>query len=179
MKIYLDIDDTLLNTDIHDTRPANHLKPFLEYMVSNHDVYWLTTHCNGDATVPVSYMSRFVDHSLVALLMKIKPTKWSMIKTDAINMDEDFLWFDDVLSWGDEKALESKGKLSSYVKVDLDENPDILSEFIEHPPICHGYIVDIFRKSYMLHIWTWPKFALGWHRKIDGPNNSLFAIRKY
>ena len=179
MKIYLDIDDTLLNTDIYNTRPANHLKPFIEYMLSNHDVYWLTTHCNGDSTIPTSYMSRYVSTDMIPLLMKIKPTRWETLKTDAINMEEDFLWFDDVLSWGDEKALEKKGKLGSYIKVDLDENPNILLEFIYQSPICYGFIVDIFKKSYMLHIWTWPKFGLGWHRKIDGPNRSIFSIRRY
>jgi len=45
-------------------------------------------------------------------------------------MDEDFLWFDDTLSFNDEELLKSKNKLSSYVKVDLDNNPDILSSFI-------------------------------------------------
>jgi hypothetical protein len=129
MKIYLDIDDTLLNTDIHNTRPANHLKQFLEYMLKNHDVYWLTTHCNGDPTVPVAYLSRFVTPDITELTMKIKPTRWEVLKTDAINMDEDFLWFDDVLSWGDEKALQAKNKLGSFVKMDLDENPDVLLKF--------------------------------------------------
>lgn len=179
MKIYLDIDDTLLNTDIHNTRPANHLKPFLEYMLGNHDVYWLTTHCNGDPTVPVEYLSRFVSPEITALLMRIKPTSWEMRKIDAINLDEDFLWFDDVLMDSEEKLLRSKGKLSSHVMVDLDANPDILSEFIEHPPICKAYIIDILKRSYMLHIWTWPKLGFGWHRKVDGPNKSIFNIKKY
>ena len=35
MKIYLDIDDTLINTDMYNMRPANHLKEFLEYMLKN------------------------------------------------------------------------------------------------------------------------------------------------
>ena len=136
MKIYLDIDDTLLNTDIHNTRPANHLKKFLAYMLNNHDVYWLTTHCNGDASIPVSYMSRFVSPDIVPFIMRIKPTRWEVLKTEAINMNEDFLWFDDVLSWGEERALQAKNKLNSHVKIDLDKNPDILLEFIEQSPIC-------------------------------------------
>jgi len=130
MKIYLDIDDTLLNTDIHNTLPANHLKPFLEYMLANHDVYWLTTHCNGDATVPVSYLSRFVTPDITALLMRIKPTRWEMRKIDVINLDEDFLWFDDVLTDSEEKLLREKGKLSSHKMVDLDANPDFLKDYI-------------------------------------------------
>jgi hypothetical protein len=179
MKIYLDIDDTLLHTDIYNRRAANHLKPFLEYMTKNHDVYWLTTHCNGDPSVPVAYLNRFVSPDITPLLLKIKPTKWEVLKSEAINMDEDFLWLDDTLSDGDEKALEAKKKLNCFAKIDLDENPNVLNEFIEKPPICRGYVVDIFKKSYMLHIWTRPKFIIGWHRKTDGPNDSIFAVRKY
>ena len=179
MKIYLDIDDTLLNTDIYNTRPANHLKQFLYYMISNHEVYWLTTHCNGDPAVPVSYLSRFVTPDITALIKEIRPTRWDVLKSEAIEMSEDFLWFDDVLSCGDRKALESKGKLDSYIEVNLDENPNILRDFIEKPAICRSYIVNIFRKSYMLHVWTRPKFSIGWHRKNDGPNKRLFWVQKY
>ena len=131
MKIYLDVDDTLINTDMYNMRPANHLKEFLEYMLANHDVYWLTTHCNGDPTVPVVYMSRFVSQDVVSLLMKIKPTSWNVLKTDAINMNEDFLWFDDTLSWGEENALKDNSKLNSHVKVNLDDKPNFLLDFIE------------------------------------------------
>jgi len=130
MKIYLDIDDTLINTDIYNTRPANHLKEFLEYMLENHDVYWLTTHCNGDATVPVSYISKFVPQEVVNLTMRIKPTRWEIRKIDAINLDEDFLWFDDVLMDSEEKLLILKGKRSSHVMVNLDENPNTLKDYI-------------------------------------------------
>lgn len=130
MKVYLDIDDTLLNTRDLYIRPADHIKPFLEYVVNNYDVYWLTTHCNGDASVPVAYLSRFVSSDVVQLIMKIKPTSWKIHKTGAINMDEDFLWFDDTLAWGEEKALQAKNKLSSFVKVDLGKNPSALLGFI-------------------------------------------------
>jgi hypothetical protein len=116
---------------MYNMRPANHLKEFLEYMLANHEVYWLTTHCNGDPTVPVMYMSRFVSQDVVPLLMKIKPTSWNVLKTDAIDMSEDFLWFDDTLSWGEEKALKDKNKLDSHIKVNLDEKPDFLMEVIK------------------------------------------------
>jgi hypothetical protein len=132
MKIYLDIDNTLLYSDMHCTRPANHLKQFLEYVLKNHEVYWLTTHCDGDPALPVIYLSRFTPPDITPLLMKIKPTSWRILKTEAINMDEDFLWFDDSLSWGEEEALKAKNKLDSHVLVNLDENPDILLEFIEN-----------------------------------------------
>ena len=130
MKIYLDIDDTLINTDMYNMRPANHLKEFLVYMLKNHDVYWLTTHCDGDATTAVSYMNKFVSPEIIDLIMRIKPTRWKVLKTEAINMDEDFLWFDDTLSWGEEQELKKNNKIKCYAKVDLDNNPDILSTYI-------------------------------------------------
>ena len=94
-------------------------------------------------------------------------------------MDEDFLWFDDTLYPVDEQALESKNKLDSYIKVDLIENPDILLEFVSRSPACRGYVVDVFKRSYMLHIWTWPRFSVEWRRKADGPNKSFFAVRRF
>ena len=130
MKIYLDIDDTLINTDMNNMRPANHLKIFLEQMIKDHDVYWLTTHCDGDATTAVSYMSKFVSPEIIDLITKIKPTKWKVLKTEAINMNEDFLWFDDAPTWGDIDALKKHNKLESFVRVNLDEDPDILKNFI-------------------------------------------------
>ncbi len=187
MRIYLDIDETILINEYLPSengyklshRPTNHLKPFLEHMVKNYDVYWLTTHCQGDATNPVRYLSKHVGEDIVPLLMKIKPTTWREFKTTGINLTEDFLWFDDTLMPEEEDVLRKAGKLGSFIKVDLDENPDILLDFVEKPPICRGYIVDIFKRSYMLHVWTWPKFGLGWHRKLDGPNKKIFGIQKY
>ena len=179
MKIYLDIDDTLINADMYEVKPANHLKEFLSYMLKNHDVYWLSTHCDGNAETAVSYLSQFVDADITSLIKKIKPTKWKYFKAEAINMGEDFLWFDDVLSFNDEELLKSKNKLGSYVKVNLDEDPDILLEFINQKPACRAYVIDIFKKSYMLHIWTDPKFSLGWHKKIDGSNKKIFGVKKY
>jgi hypothetical protein len=131
MKIYLDIDDTLINTDIHNIHPANHLKEFLEFMLKNHDVYWLTTHCDGDAETAISYMAKSVPVEVVELTKKIKPTKWNLTKSEAINMDEDFLWFDDAPTAEDIKELRKHNKLDSLIKVNLDENPDILKEFLD------------------------------------------------
>lgn len=188
MKIYLDIDETLINNNIYEMngqyifpkpKPANHLKEFLEHMLKNYDVYWLTTHCNGDASTAVSYMAKSVPDEIVGLIKKIKPTKWNLVKSEAIDMNEDFLWFDDAPTWEDTENLKKHNKLESLVRVNLDENPDILSEFIDQPPICRGYIVDLFKKSYMLHIWTKPKISFGWHRKTDGPNKKIFGIKRY
>ncbi len=139
MKIYLDIDETLISNNlemvdekwIYKPVMVGHLKEFLEYMLKNHDVYWLTTHCDGDATTAVSYMANFVPYEIVELIMKIKPTSWKILKTEAIDMSEDFLWFDDAPMSEDLKALKDNNKKDSFVRVNLDEDPDVLERYLE------------------------------------------------
>lgn len=130
MKIYLDIDNTLLYSEGFDSKPVNYLKEFLENVTSKHDVYWLTTHCNGDASVPVDYMSRFVGEDLVQLIKIIKPTMWNISKSEAIDMSKDFLWFDDILMFSDEKRLREANRLDCFVRVNIASNPDFLKGFL-------------------------------------------------
>jgi len=139
MKIYLDIDETILNNTVVTedgitqlkSIPANHLKEFLTHILNNHDVYWLTTHCNGDASDPVLHLSKYFDNDLMDLVIRIKPTRWKHRKIEALNLEDDFLWFDDVLLSSEEKEFKEAGKLDNFVLVNLDENPDILKEWIE------------------------------------------------
>ncbi len=74
-------------------------------------------------------MSKYVSPEVVDLIMRIKPTKWKVLKTEAINMNEDFLWFDDDPTLEDIESLKKHNKLDSLIRVNLDENPDILKEF--------------------------------------------------
>jgi len=64
--------------------------------------------------------------------MRIKPTRWEMRKIDTINLDENFLWFDDVLTDSEEKLLKEKGKLDSHVMVNLDNNPNFLLDYLNN-----------------------------------------------
>ena len=75
--------------------------------------------------------------------------------------------------------------LRKYGELEIDNNESQITELEkpkespQKPPICRAYIIDIFKKSYMIHIWTWPKFSVAFHRKPDSPENRFFAIRKY
>lgn len=140
MKIYLDIDETLIDNRLEKNEDGymvykpvitKHLKEFLEHILENHDVYWLTTHCNGDATTAVSYMAEVVPYDIIRLIMKIKPTKWNLCKSEAINMEEDFLWFEDAPSWNDLDKLKKYNKMDSLVRVNLDEDPDVLGRYLK------------------------------------------------
>ncbi len=66
MNIYLDIDGVLLANNLH---PANYASEFLEYVLTSYpdSTYWLTTHCNGDASVPISHIGHLFDAKTVEL----------------------------------------------------------------------------------------------------------------
>lgn len=53
MNIYLDIDGVLL---VNDHEIANFSKEFIKYMVKNHNVYWLTTHCRGNSLSTIDFL---------------------------------------------------------------------------------------------------------------------------
>jgi hypothetical protein len=139
MKIYLDINKTILHRSLNMTDsgltyyrgPANFLKEFLEHILRNHDVYWLSTRCNGDTSATVNYLKRYLDQELIDLVSKIKPTSWGTYKLEAVNLDEEFLWFDDYITQHEEELLEEAGKSHCHIKVNLDENPDVFKEYLD------------------------------------------------
>ena len=57
MNLYLDIDGVLLNHD-SDTK-ANYSIELIDYITNEFDCYWLTTHCKGDATPAIEYLSDY------------------------------------------------------------------------------------------------------------------------
>jgi hypothetical protein len=109
-KIYLDIDGVLLANELN---PANRAKDFIRYVVSNYPVYWLTTHCQGDASVPIQHIGHLFDAETISLLQKIQPTSWQTAKTEAIDFSHPFLWFDDDLYENEREDLQKHNALAS------------------------------------------------------------------
>lgn len=132
--IYLDIDGVLLANDQY---AASYSKEFIKYVLTNYPdtTYWLTTHCNGDASAPVRHISHLFDEETVELLKKIKPTSWQTAKTRGINFSRPFLWFDDDLFYEEKNTLIKNGMLDNLIEVDLAKNPQQLKSFIESFPI--------------------------------------------
>ncbi len=128
MKIYLDIDGVLL---ANDKQPALHADEFIKYLVENHDVHWLSTHCmDGDGAWACELVGRFVKPETAELLKQIKPTRWNTLKTEAIDFKQDFRWLDDDL-WPDEmKVLEDNNATGNFVMVDLAKDPEMLKKLI-------------------------------------------------
>ena len=68
MNIYLDIDGVLL---ANEENLAIGASEFIKYAANNFDVYWLTTHCNGDASVPLQHIGHLFDDETVELAKKV------------------------------------------------------------------------------------------------------------
>jgi hypothetical protein len=128
MNIYLDIDGVLLAKDLS---VANHASEFVKYMVKNYPVYWLTTHCKGDAMFTVRFFERFFDKETIDIMRMIRPTNWEILKTEAIDFSKPFLWFDDYLFGKEIEVLKEKNCLDSWICVDLKKNDNQLKEWVK------------------------------------------------
>ena len=130
MNIYLDIDGVLLANENH---AAPYADEFLAHILTKYpeSTYWLTTHSWRGENRAIEVLSPTLQPETVDLLNKIKPTEWGELKTDAINFEEDFLWFDDDL-WPDElKVLEQNNATGRMVMINLNKDPDILKKLIQ------------------------------------------------
>lgn len=126
-KLYLDIDGVLLKKN---GTPAEGLVPFLGYVTKNFDCYWLTTHCDGDATTTFLHLVGRIPAEAVPFLEGIKPTKWKLWKTEGIDFSQDFIWLDDCVFEGEKKALEEHHATEKQIMVDLQANPNQLLDMV-------------------------------------------------
>ena len=125
--VYLDIDGVILT---RGGSPAFHLEKFLKHMLANYSVFWLTSRCHGDSKYTVEYLAKFVPEEVLPLLAKIKPTNFTLDKTEAIDFGSEFYWLDDELFDSEKKALQNRGKFNSWIEVNLIDNPDQLRDLV-------------------------------------------------
>ena len=131
MKIYLDIDGTMIHEEIEKAGiPAIGLDEFL-VALRPHETYWLTTHCmNGDPQYAQKLMKKKVPEEFHADIDRIMPTAWSLLKTDALDFNSEFIWFDNEVSSQELKELQKCNDNQSLLQVDLKANPSQLSEIV-------------------------------------------------
>lgn len=128
MNIYLDIDGVIL---ANDKRIANYAHEFIEHLVNKYPVYWLTTHCRGDASYTVNHLKMFFNSETMKLIERILPTNWDILKTEAIDFSEAFLWFDDDLFGGEKEILKQHNCLDSWMEIDLKKDENQLTKYLE------------------------------------------------
>lgn len=132
--IYLDIDGVLLANDL---TAANQAEEFLTRVLTEYPetTYWLTTHCQGDASIPIEHIGHLFSPAVVELMKLIKPTKWDLAKTRAIDFTKPFLWFDDDLFFEERQDLTKNRVFDNWIEVDLRKNPNQLSSFLISFPL--------------------------------------------
>ena len=127
--LYLDIDGVLL---ANEENLAIGAIDFIKYATDNFDVYWLTTHCmDGETAHAIDYVQRATNENIRPYLARFKPVKWSIAKTEAIDFNKPFLWFDDDCFSGEKMALNKHGVFNSWIEIDLSKYPDQLTHEIK------------------------------------------------
>lgn len=106
IKLYLDIDGVLLTTK--NTKRKDFSKPYIKFITEKFDCYWLTTHCKGDASSTIKYLSNYFPLVYLNMLRKIKPTNWDTLKTEAIDFESIYVWIDDMPMEAEQKVLQQK-----------------------------------------------------------------------
>jgi hypothetical protein len=129
MNIYLDIDGVLL---IDEKYASPHADEFIQHVLAKYPdtTYWLTTHNWQGENRAKEVLAPYLQPETAALLDQIKPSLWKELKTDGIDFEQDFLWFDDDL-WPEElKVLEDNNATGNFVMIDLAKDPDMLKAII-------------------------------------------------
>lgn len=132
MKIYLDIDGTLIHEDATDNngKPAASLGEFL-IALRQHETYWLTTHCTlGDPQNAASILKAVLPDYLHPDVDRIKGTTWAEMKTEALDWDSDFIWFSNDVEDAEWEVLAKYRPGQSVVQIDLKTNPNQLRDII-------------------------------------------------
>jgi len=124
MKIYLDIDGVILKKDL--TIP-DHGEEFISFLITNFDCYWLTTHCKGANNKAISYLSKYYPSSTLEQLELIKPTDWIDLKTEAIDLNSDFIWLEDYPFESEKTVLAEYNKIDALITVNLNREDELKS----------------------------------------------------
>lgn len=125
-KIYIDIDGVLL--DYKTGKPAEHAEELIMFLTSGrYDCYWLTTHCKGDVHTALDYLSEHFSDKVMKRLRRIKPTQWTDLKTEAIDLLSDFVWLEDYPFQAEISQLYKYQKYDSLYKIDLTREDDLFN----------------------------------------------------
>jgi len=126
MKIYLDIDGVILTKE---GKQMPFLKEFLLYVfnLAGDEVYWLSTHCkDGNTERVIEHLEGKVEDDVLEVLKIVRGTKWEDLKTEGIDLNSEFLWFDDNIFESEYRVLEELNK--DYCLIKVEEN---LEELVE------------------------------------------------
>ena len=135
--LFLDVDGVLLRRRLGNMRGrdayeiARHSLPFLEWAITNFNVHWLSSRCQGGNAQEVCHAFRYA-HGARELppdwhvLDTIPAARWERRKVDAIDLSSDFFWVDD--NHGEEALaiLAAHGRADRAIETNVDRDPDAL-----------------------------------------------------
>ena len=116
LNVYFDIDGVLLGTK----SPKKDIIKLLKYCLHKYpnSTYWLTTHCkSGENKTDFALRGEFPDSFVEQIYNTFLPTDWEVLKTDAIDLDSDFVWFDDNLFESERNILEKYLVLDGFFRM--------------------------------------------------------------
>jgi len=119
MNLYLDIDGVLLGKDdpnSSEIRLARYAEEFLTFALAHFQCYWLTTHCQGRTDEVLKYLAPYGSEEFMALAEKVMPTRFRVMKTEALTGD--FLWLDDAPMQCELDCLAARERLERWIWVD-------------------------------------------------------------
>ena len=114
--IYLDIDGVLAGS----ASPQDDVVEFATYLLDHYsnNLHWLTTHCKHGENNTLWKLKEIFDADLAQRLYEtVKPTDWSVAKTDAIDFHHPFIWFDDTLFEFERKVLAQNDALNNFYQI--------------------------------------------------------------
>jgi hypothetical protein len=132
MKLYIDIDGVLLGTVDGEPQLSEGAECFIAFVLEKFECYWLTTHCKGSVEPVLSYLRRYSSDDFYSSIQKIKPTSFDVLKTEAIDLSEEFIWIDDSPLNSEIEMLDQHGKLNSWHEVNTYKYPDDLLICLDH-----------------------------------------------
>jgi hypothetical protein len=112
--------------------PKEDIEAFLRYCLDNCYTYWLTTHCRGGVNYAPRALEGIVSDDLVKeLARKVQATDWGSAKTDAIDFNEPFVWFDDYAFESEVAELKKHDAEDNYFWVDK-RDPQAAKEMLQY-----------------------------------------------
>ena len=130
LNIYLDIDGVIKGC----TSPKEDIEEFLRNCLDNYpnSIYWLTTHCNHGVNRAPEALQGVLSQELVdELARKVNTTEWEVLKTDGIDKDQDFVWFDDNLFESEKRVLETYYVYDGFFRMNP-KDPEMAKKALNH-----------------------------------------------
>lgn len=99
----------------------------IDFITTRFHCFWLTTHCRAKANHSIKYLSQFYNISDIEKLKTLSSTDWETLKTEAIDLNSNFLWLEDYPFEAEKRVLHEHGKTNSLILVDLKKENELLT----------------------------------------------------